>query len=592
MNKLFRRRAALTLAIASLGGTFSCKDYLEVPPVSTVDTQYVFSSLDGTTSALIGAYDLLSGDQTYGQRLSSYYPYDSDDIQVSGGTTLDQGRRGIARFVLDPNNTELLAPWNALYQGVERANVCIANIPKSPLYTNGTAAEQAAMKAMYGEALTLRAQYLFELIRNWGDVPAPFEPAAATPDLRLPNAPRDATYERLLSDLATAAPLVPWRSQAGTASERITRGAIKALRARIALYRGGYSLRSSGTVERGSNYQQYYEIARSECADIIVSGEHSLNPNFQTLFKNVNELRVDNSEIMFEVAMGGAAGSSDSKLGYYTGPKIDPSSRYGQGNPGINPLPTYFYAFDSVDTRRDVTITYYSIGSTNLQSPAPLFSLTDGKFRRDWRVPLLPGTVQYLGYNWPLIRYADVLLMFAEAQNELAGPTATFGTAAINTPKLALEAVRTRAFRGNTGRIGTTPTDKGGFFNMLVNERLLEFGGEGIRKYDLLRWNLLGQKIAEARTNLLALKNDSLTKPSQIYYKQVGEGMQLTSFYKPRRATVPTGFRTTPVQWLRNISTTGIGAYASGFTPGKSELLPIPQVVIDNNRNLRQNPNY
>ncbi|GAB3876512.1 RagB/SusD family nutrient uptake outer membrane protein [Hymenobacter segetis] len=589
MKNIASRRLLLGLAIASLGSTFSCKDYLNVEPVSSVDSQYVFTSVSGTSSALTGAYDLLSGDFTYGQRLSAYFPYDSDDIQVSGGTTVDQGRRGIARYILDANNTELNLPWNALYQGVERANVCIQNIPQSPLYTGGTAAEQAAMKSMYGQALTLRAQYMLELIRNWGDVPAPFLPASATPDLRLPNADRDATYEHLLADLLLAETLVPWRSQAGTTDEHITKGAVKGLRARIALYRAGYALRSDGNMRQGSNPQQFYEIARNECSEIIQSGEHSLNGNFYTLFKNVNELKVDNSEIMFEAAMAGGSAISDSKLGYYTGPKIDQASRYGQGNPGLNVLPTYFYAFDSLDTRRDVTITYYSIGSTNLQTPTTLLGLTDGKLRRDWRVPFVPGQIQYLGFNWALLRYADVLLMFAEAQNELAGPTAAYNGL---TPVAALEQVRRRAYRTSPTSIGTTPTDKVGFFTALVNERYLEFGGEGIRKYDLIRWNLLGSRIAATRANLLLLKSDTLTKPSLVYWKQVGEGMQLTSFRRPKPATVPTGFKTTGIQWLRSISVASTTSFASGFQPGKSELLPIPQVAIDNNINLRQNPKY
>ena len=592
MKVISLRSGTLALAVATLSSTFSCKDYLDVQPLSTVDTDYVFSSVSGANSALTAAYDPLSGDAGYGQRLSAYYPYDSDDMQVSGGSTVDAGRRGIARYLLDPNNTELLNPWNSLYQGVERANVCIFNIPKSPLYNGGTPVEKATMRDLYGQALTLRAQYLFELIRNWGDVPAPFLPASETPDLRLPNADRDATYERLLADLDTAAKYVPWRSQATTSDEHLTKGAVKGLKARIALYRGGFSLRADGTVKRGADYQTYYTIARNECSDIIQSGEHGLIPNFETLFRNVTALRVDRTEIMFEVANGGSTGNSDSKLGYYTGPKLDQASRYGQANPGVNVLPNYFYAFDTLDTRRDVSITYYSVGFNNLKTPTTLIGLTSGKFRRDWRMPLLPGQSQYLGFNWPLIRYADILLMFAETQNALQGPAAAYNGL---TPIDALEQVRRRAFRTAPSRVGPTPTDQAAFFIALKKERQLEFGGEGIRKYDLNRWGILGQSLADTRDALLTLKNDSLTKPSQIYYKQVGEEIQVTSFYKPKPAVAPPGFKADKkdiTNWLRSISVAAAGYVGSGFTPGKSELLPIPQVVIDNNRNLVQNPNY
>lgn len=83
--------------------------------------------------------------------------------------------------------------------------------------------------------------------------------------------------------------------------------------------------------------------------------------------------------------------------------------------------------------------------------------------------------------------------MYAEAVNEINnGPT--------QQAKDAFEEVRKRAFRGNTTLIGITPSTKDSFFTAVTNERFLEFGHEGIRKYDLLRWNLLGTKIAEART--------------------------------------------------------------------------------------------
>ncbi|MBC8084555.1 MAG: RagB/SusD family nutrient uptake outer membrane protein [Hymenobacter sp.] len=590
MNKNYFRSVAVVLSITSLAATISCKDYLELEPVASTDVAFVFSSVSGATSALIGTYDPLSGDNTYGQRLSSYYQVDTDELRVSGD--VDNGRRGIGRYALSSGNTELLIPWNTLYLGVERANVCIRNIPESDIYKSGSATDQAAMKRLYGEALTLRAQYLYELIRNWGDVPAPFQPASATADLNLPNTDRDATYDRLLADLEEAAQLVPWRSAAGTSDERITKGAVKALRARIALARGGFALRSDGQVSRGSNYEQYYQIARQECSDIIRSGEHTLNSSFERLFKNMNELRVDNSEILFEAAMSGVSAASDSKLGYYTGPRIDNLSRYGGSNPGLNVLPTYLYAFDSVDTRRNVSVTYYAVNAQNQQSPVVLNVLTDGKFRRDWRVPLLTGTAQYLGINWPIIRYADVLLMFAEAQNELASPTTAFeGT----TPVQAFELVRRRAFVGNLGRVGTTPTGKADFFTALVNERYLEFGGEGIRKYDLLRWNLLGPKLAQARADIEELRNGTgryANYPLALYFRRNGEAFQTNSLYRPSPATAPPN--TATVNWRAGIAATYAAAVGESFVPGKSELLPIPQVAIDTNTNPNfvQNPGY
>ena len=239
---LFRSTFAVATVLAGVLGTTGCKDFLEVDPIAYSNTEVAFLDVAGATSTVIGAYDMLSGDTGYGTRVNLYYPYDSDEMQAIPGQAFNAGNLGIARYAALPVNNEITNPWNNLYQGIERANICIKYIPQMDAYTNGSAADTAALHRLYGEVLTLRAQYLFEAIRNWGDVPAPFVPAVDAADLKLSNADRNATYDRLIADLLQAEKLVPWRSAAGATNERITKGAVKALRARLALYRGGYSL--------------------------------------------------------------------------------------------------------------------------------------------------------------------------------------------------------------------------------------------------------------------------------------------------------------------------------------------------------------
>lgn len=593
-----------TFAVATLAGVLglaACKDYLDVTPEALYSAEDVFSDTAGATGAVIGAYDLLSGDTSYGTRLNLYYPYDTDEMQASPLSSYDGARLSIARYTALPANAEVRNPFNTLYQGVERSNICIKYIPQMALYNGGTAADTAALHRLYGEVLTLRAQYYFELIRNWGDVPAPMTPSADRPgDLNLPNTDRNATYDKLLADLLQAEKLVPWRSAAGAANERITKGAVKALRARMALFRGGWRANSStGQMERPADYLDFYRIARQECFDLMAKrSEHTLNPSFSDLFRSVNELRFDTyHEIIFEVAMAGASAQSDSKVGYYNGPKLNASTTYGTSAGSIGGVPTYLYAFDSTDIRRDITLTLYSVESNNQQRAVPLTALsttvggmTDGKFRRDWRVPALPGVNNYLQYNWCLIRFADVMLMFAEADNELNGPTA----AAI----AAVQEVRTRGYGGNLtlARLPVAGTaDKTAFFNTIANERFLELGGEGIRKYDLIRWNLLATKIAEAKANLLALKNGTgryAGYPATAYYRVTNGVVQWArSFYRPSPATTPTG--TTAVAWRSAVTDASIANLASEYraNAGK-ELLPYPQTTIDTDPNVKQNFGY
>ncbi len=613
-NFTSRKATVAALLAGAAGLASSCKSYLEIEPTALTTVEATFSTVSGATSAVLGAYDPLSGDNTYGTRLSMYYPYDTDELIGSSGT-FDTGRRGIARYKAFASNTEIINPWNNLYQGVERANVCIKNIPQMALYNGGTSADTATLHRLYGEALTLRAQYYYELIRNWGDVPAQFTPSTYDQNFSLPNADRNQTLTTLIADLATAEKLVPYRTNAGINNERITKGAVKALRARLALQRGGYAL-FGNTMTRQADYLDYYRIARQECQELMRQrSQHTLNPSFSDLWRGVNEQRRDAAnEIIFEVGMAGSTATGDSKLGYYNGPRLQVTSPiYGSTQGAVTVVPTYFYAFDSTDVRRDITIAPYQYAAnSNNQSGVALNTIYDGKFRRDWHVPAVPGNNNYLGYNWPLIRFADVLLMFAEADNELNGPT-TDG-------RNALLEVRTRGFGGNATRaaLNLNTGTKADMFNALVNERLLEFGSEGIRKYDLLRWNLLAQKISDTKAALNLLRQNLApyqNVPQYQYYRVVNGAIQWTrSFYRPSPAntTAPTG--TVRVNWRQSIDATYVGnlqpngtvvnvggtsvnstgaGMAAEYVPGAGkELLPIPQTTLDTDPAIKQNFGY
>ena len=565
----------------------SCKKYLDLKPISSFGPETVFGTVANAQKAVLGVYQEMTGDQGYGIRVSMYFPYDNDVMMGAGGHG-DNDRRDIGRYNLTAGNAQLAKPFNQMYAGIERANQSIKYIPQMDLYANGTAGQQAELRRLYGEALTLRAQYYFELVRNWGDVPAQWEPSADQPDLFLPKTDRDSIYDHILNDLKTAEDLVPWRSGIAAlgdpADERITKAAVKGVRAKIALFRGGYSLRRNNQMERGGNYLDYYKIADQECLDIIQSGEHSLDPSFQDLWKNqVDAHQVGGSEIIFQAAMAGATSATDSKLGKYNGP-----------NGSLVILPTYFYEFDSVDTRRDVTIAPFKINNDNTLSAQPITGLYDGKFRRNWITNPdvdISNQAQNFSLNWPILRYSDVLLMYAEAENEINnGPTA----AAVD----AYQQVRARAFAGNTAQMGTPPTDKAGFFEAIVRERALEFGGEGIRKYDLIRWNLLGAKLAETKQNLDKMASmqppyDQL--PSVMYYYPNNDPSGYidwaSSFYHPAPPQGPPGSKS--VTWVTNkVNQGNFSYYAEGFKENHSELFPIPQQSIDANPDLTQDYGY
>jgi starch-binding outer membrane protein, SusD/RagB family len=584
----------------------SCKDFMTAEPVSQFSVGQVFGDVASARSAVLGVYDELMGDNGWGIRINMYYPYDSDEMIVSGN--VDNGRRGVGRYQLLLSNIEIRNPFLQLYRGIEKANLCIEQLPLSKVYAGGSAADQKEMKRLHGEALVLRAIYYLQLIQTWGDVPAPMIPAYKADDLFYPQTNRDETLDKLLADLKTASDLLPWRTEVAR-NERMTKGAAKALRARVALVRGGYSLRNeSGKMERRANYLDFYKIARDECAELMANrNQHTLVPVYEDIWKKyVTTFTYDPPyENIIEFGAGGGNANTDSRMGNYDGPSLNNASRYGAGGGGILVLPNYYYAFDTLDTRRDVTVTQYAVASaTNVKSTRRITELTNGKYRRDWRVPLLPGTVLNVGYNWVYLRFSDVLLMFAEADNEI---TAAPSAAAIS----AYEEVRKRAFgAANASKIGATPTTKQAFFDAIVNERWLEFGGEAIRKYDLIRWNLLATKITETRTainDIRDAKGKYASVPDTLWWRNNGEEIEyfgtVSSNVKhpfnvvKQKPASTTGW--TALVWRTYLTTNVIDgkplsqAFAGFFTPNKSELFPYDQATMDAyQQKLKQNPGY
>ncbi len=619
----------------------SCKKYLSPEPLSTIDPSVVFSNIPNAKAALNGAYLSMAGDYGYGIRVSYYYAYD-DDCILGGGSSLSSPRHEEAHYTLKAGNTDIGNTFTQFYAGIERANNCIYYVPKMPQYSNGAAAEKAELRRVHGEALVVRAQLFFEMVRIWGDLPAHWVPSALVGDLFEKRTDRDTIYNHLLADLDVAKDLLPWRT-AVPADERFTKGSAIALRAKIALFAGGYSLRQPGEMKRREDYLDLYRMCRAECDTLIRHREqHTLYPSFKGFWKDIVDAHkaVDpQGDLIMQVAMANGT-NSDSKIGAQSGTKIN-----GVGGSLGNMLPIYFYQFDSTDFRRDVTVVPFEVVRDRYGRGHASNSIYDGKFRRDWitnpgyymsngqttgsnPVTLTPASnanIQNFQINWPLIRFADVLLMFAETENELNGGPST---AAIN----AWKEVSLRGHNYVATEVPAPPGDKTGFFKLLVRERHLEFGGEGIRKYDLIRWNLLGTALTETKDNIIRMAagtamavpsymasppaytlTANLPKQMWFYQNMPAEDGSLTnaggqiwanSWYKPTPSAAPLDptngntplpSSTNRVNWYanNNLTNTYVNYFAFGFQSGKSELYPIPQAAIDANENLRpQNPNY
>lgn len=589
----------------------SCDEYLDTYTPSKYDNITVYKSVSNVEDVLMGVYSMASDGNLYSQRVSLNWCTNSD-IEYVGADESSYNQisnRGSSNYYATPGNS--IMTWTNIYKLIERANLCIDGINSSTLITNETTAPK--VKMLLGEALTLRAMAYYELVKHWGDVPFKEEPTL--PDLSnvyLGKTNRDTIYNHILSDLQKAENYVPWVGESSYTSERITKGFIKGMIARIALSAGGYSLRDKEgfPMERPANWIDYYKLANTKTKEVIEKGIHKLNPSYLNVWKNLNALKLDPTynENMFEVALGlGQTG----EIGYSIGVRFYPNTKYGYGNNAnvVNTSAYYFYAFDKNDLRRDVTIAKetYSNSAGDLKEvfqTSPL-SYNFGKWDQRWMSNswlalnlAANGKIGY-GINWVVMRYSDVLLMYAETENELNnGPTAE--------AKEALKEVRKRAFAATDYSVKVEDfvnnlTSKESFFDAIVNERAWEFGGEALRKFDLIRWNMLQSKIEEQRQKFNAMMSGEVVSifgnqynslPLNIYYKYNADAENINwadiNFYEDRpeldALTIDElkALGYTRVAWMAGFSESGKTSYANRLKLFSSGLEKAYNGVCDN----------
>jgi hypothetical protein len=541
INKKNIMKSIIHIIIIALLFTSCNKDkFLDTQSPSKQTSENVYNSLFFTEAAILGAYATLTQSAAYSNKIDVNWQNCSDIEVYSDPSTYQQTTSdyGPANFFASQENQTI--DWTALYKVIELSTNVVDGIRSSPLLQTKDSTE---MKAHLGEALTLRSLGNFELVKFFGDVP--FKHEAAKTDLSnvyIDKVDRDTIYKYIVQDLLEAQNYVPWLGgKAGNISfstpERINKGFIKGLTARVALFAGGWSIRDRNkfpntTCEshpdipemngyftgRCQNWQNYYAIANQACAEIIGSSlnPHRLTDSYEDYWKSMNQLTINASyESLFEVAFG-LKNSGD--LGNLIGMRLDANTKYGTLGMGGGYVPTnayYFYSFNPTDSRRDVAVTSTYFSSDNKEKiDGNPFNWRFGKWRIYWMSPayltLLKAAVSgrvSTGINWVVMRYSDVLLMYAESQNELYGPDAVSITANMNA-RNALEKVRTRAFKNDPSKVTAYDPD---FFNAILNERAWELGGEGIRKFDLIRWGLLSVKIdayKEAMCKMFTGKSD------------------------------------------------------------------------------------
>lgn len=522
-----------------LASLFSCDDFLNVETPSSFDADYVFSNSDDAKKAVLGVYALFSQD-TYTSRMSNVWMQNTDVEVTAPGSASDGSRRDI--WSLEASGltgfSDIYKAWQDNYLAIDRANQCIEGIQKSG------AANEPEMKMLLGESYCLRAYRYFLLCNFWGDVPYFRESAKAGMEFDIPKVDKNIIYSGMMQDLVNIEEDMYFADAYGDGIERMNREFALGMIARLAMFRAGYGMTKEGVMKRADDYldvtgdenlavkyivngsekvartsQEYYQLAKDYCQKLISLKDRTLNPDFAGIFRNQCEWKKTvNDDILYEVAFGNTNGGGD--VGWCIGVTVSSSSK-GSTTIQVGLSPTYYFSFDQKDTRRDATISKISYASDTEQKVAGPTSLSVGKWNRLWMTyDSGSGSSKSTGINWPLMRYSDVLLMLAEADNEINGSPTTLA-------KEMLSRVRKRAFPAEVHNEKITAyinklTSKEDFFNAIVNERAWEFGGECLRKFDLIRWNKYGEKIVETKKMLdnigKAAYQLDLTNPEVLQY--------------------------------------------------------------------------
>ncbi|AYD47632.1 RagB/SusD family nutrient uptake outer membrane protein [Arachidicoccus soli] len=610
MKKIFCNICTVWVMVACLTLT-SCKKWLNTPNPSAFDSETTFANANSAEMAVLGAYT-----KTFDRDL--YY-------RLGMGTDICISTEGIGGSKWLLSNYEYSASiipdgvYNGMYSAIEYANVCIKNLK---VMTSKDSSEEKKIKMLLGECYAIRAMSYFNVVRYWGDVPYSITPVAEAKTLFSSRVSRDSIYDGCVADLQKAVQLLPWYSSGMIPTpERFSKNAAYGILARIALTAAGYSLRwdlktyAAASVQLAqrpdvSRIKQLYQIASDACTAVMSQGENSLLPKFETVFRNLVQGKYDN-ETMLEYGQYGNDVNS-SNIGYTNGMFSNSGSMYGKAAPLMGAIPTLWYDYQEGDTRRDVTIANYGITATNVRQMNPYGDNRIGKFRVTWMNDNGFG-VNKRSIDWPWLRYSDILLMYAEAQNELfKAPTPT-GIA-------AYEKVRIRAFGGDVSKIGTTPTDYLGFRAAIINERKLEFAFEGLRRTDLVRWGVLYDTVNQAKQNVLDMANHAGRYANIDVYRAYKQETA-SSFDDPIVGVPYIGFKTAPSKIetdslsaagyvLLNMYTgspvTGSGTFPlqanapwvtglfQGLKKNQVECLPLSTSMMDNNMGLQneQQPMY
>lgn len=434
MNKKY-----LLLALVFLMSLGSCKKYLDPAPTDFLNPRNFFTTESELNFARASAYNPLSS-------IGSYHNY-LIPVEADGGymnrSSLTTGPWNYFYSTSDVYNA---AYWKILYDGINRANVLLANVD------NNKAIAQSKRDALRGEMLFLRGYYYFILVQNYGGVPLKLEATSSVLDVDIPRSTIKEVYDQIIKDMTTAEPLVNGIVKLGFGGA-VSKSAVRGMLARVNLFMGGAPL----------NDKARFAEAKKWAKMVIDDAEagHMLNPDYPEIFINLAADKYEIKESIWEVEVYGnnlnplapyEAGANGERNGIASSNALT-----GISGAYMNTTSKFWNSFEDGDNRKwwnIAQITYANnpapAGTKNMTSLPTSEALKNGRNAGKWRreYEVIPKNGAATPINYVLLRYSDILLMFAEAENEISGPTAD----AVN----AVNQVRRRAWSTGVNTITLT----------------------------------------------------------------------------------------------------------------------------------------
>lgn len=557
----------IIILVFALIGTQGCEDTLTKSPLDAPSNENFYTSENELELALNGAYNSTVWWEIGSTPARSHLDLGTDLGFFRGGDRIEAVAQGQGT-----SDTPIFEDtWEHFYSGISRVNGLLENMSQ----VEGVS--ESVLSRIEAEARFLRAYAYSYLTEFYGDVPLLLE-VLSLEDSQIARTPKGQVIDQIMSDLDFAASVLP-ETWGGDNEGRITRGAALALKARVALYNEDYS------------------VAEQSAQEVIDSDIYSLHPDYEEMFQHEG---TRNSEVILDAPysqgvrthvlprdqasrmLNGFSWYVPTQFlvdSYYAtdGEPIDESSVYDPSNPFENRdprldasivRPQSILANIVFETHPDSSRTWRvvdgdSVRIDNEDGTNPFASFTGYLWRKYTDPDDFPSNRTSSSLNFILIRYAEVLHIYAEAKIEMDDVDQSVLD--------ALNEVRARAYGVDLSQTGQYPEittmNQEALRLELRNERKVEFAGEGLRWFDIRRWGIAEQ----------VMNGPLIGRPIDAY-STISEAPEINDETgHPNYGALQDLYR---------------NVVQRSYNPSRDIVWAIPQTEMDVNESMEQNPGY